>query len=165
LLEISLSGNYNKTKIYKIIQPAKNLPDDSLHEHTLINREEKGRLEQGQPLAKIILGIMYRTGKWEFNYRTVYFGNAAHLAANPDSNTGLYPDEFFSPKTLTGCNIAYSLKPWITIRAGARNILNTYPDKVKNRVNTQSGLVIYDFNGTQIGYNGGYYFLNITFKW
>ena len=164
-LDVSISANYNKTHIYKIVQPAKNLPDSMLYLNYIVNREERGRLEEGQPLNKIVLAVNYKTGKWEFGIRTVRFGKAAHLASNIDTNTGLYPDEFFSPKSLVGCNIAYSPKSWITIRAGARNIFDSYPDKVKNKTNTQSGLVIYDFNGTQIGYNGGYYFVNMTFSW
>ena len=160
VLEISLSGNYNKTTIYRVDRPAKNLPDDSLHQYTIINPEERGRLEQGQPLSKIVLVVSYKKGKWEFVGRSVYFGKVAHLFAGADRNR----DEFFSPKTLAGCTIGYSPKSWLTIRAGARNIFNKYPDKIKNSANTQGGLVIYDFNGTQIGYNGGYYFVNLSFN-
>jgi len=164
ILEISLSGNYNKTHIYEIVQPAKNLPDDSKHLNLVVNREERGRLEEAQPLSKIILGIEYKKGKWDFNFRTVYFGKAARLAVNVDKTTGLYPDEFFTPKTLVGCSIGYSPIKWMTIKVGARNVFNTYPDKIKNKSNTQSGLVTYDFNSTQIGYNGGYYFMNMNFN-
>lgn len=161
VLETSLSANYNKTKIYGAVQSAKNLPDDSLYQYILINPEERGRIEQGQPFDKIILAVNYKTGKWEFAARSVHFGKAAHLFLGSDRGR----DEFFSPKMLAGCNISYSPKTWMTIRIGARNMFNTYPDKVKNRANTQAGLVIYDFNGTQIGYNGGYYFLNMEFNW
>jgi iron complex outermembrane receptor protein len=163
-LETSLSANYNKTHIFKTVQPAKNLPDDAKHQNLIVNREERGRLEQGQPLCKIILAITYKIRKWNFNFRTVYFGKAAHLSATTDPTTGLYPDEFFSPKTLAGFAIGFSPARWLTIQAGARNIFNTYPDKIKNRTNTQGGLVIYDFNGSQIGYNGGYYFVNMSFS-
>ena len=160
VLEISLSGNYNKTTIYRINNPAKTLPGDSLHQYTLINPEERGRLELAQPSSKIVLVASYKTGKWEFAGRSVYFGKAVHIFSGADRSR----DEVFTPKTLASFNIGYSPKAWLTIKAGARNIFNTYPDKIKNRNNMQGGLVVYDFNGTQIGYNGGYYFLNMSFN-
>ncbi|HET9433571.1 MAG TPA: hypothetical protein VFO37_07425, partial [Chitinophagaceae bacterium] len=92
--------------------------------------------------------------------RSVYFGKAVHIFSGADRSR----DEVFTPKTLASFNIGYSPKAWLTIKAGARNIFNTYPDKIKNRNNMQGGLVVYDFNGTQIGYNGGYYFLNMSFN-
>jgi iron complex outermembrane receptor protein len=160
ILEVSLSANYNKTKIYRVSQPAKNLPDDSVYQFTIINPEERGRLEQAQPRDKIILVVNYKTGKWEFGTRNAHFGKAAHLFLGSNRSR----DEFFFPKIIPGLSIGYSPKPGITIKAGAVNFVDTYPDKVKNKANTQSGLGIYDFNGTQIGYNGGYYFVNMTFS-
>lgn len=119
VFELSFSGNYNETSIYKVSQPAKNLPGDSLHQFTLINPEERGRLEQAQPLYKIILAANYKTGKWELGYRSIYFGKAAHLFSGADRSR----DEFFSPKVLASITIGYSLQSWFTIKAGARNIL------------------------------------------
>lgn len=160
ILEISLSANYNKTKIYRINNPAKNLPGDSLHLYTLINPEERGRLQEAQPLGKVIMYMNYKTGKWEFGGRGIYFGKAAHIFSGADRSR----DEFFSPKILAGASIGYSPNSWMTIKAGARNIFNNYPDKIKNRANMQGGLVNYDFNSTQIGYNGGYCFLLMNFN-
>ena len=110
-------------------------------------------------MNKIILELHYKTGKWEFGTRHIHFGEAAHLF----SDTTRTRDEFFSPKIVSSFSISYSLKTWMTIKAGARNVFNIYPDKIKNKRNTQSGLAIYDFNGTQIGYNGGFYFVNMGF--
>jgi iron complex outermembrane receptor protein len=105
--------------------------------------------------------LTYKTGRWEFDVRSIYFGKAAHIFSGADRSR----DEFFNPKFLTGFSIGYSVKPQLTVKAGARNIFDVYPDKVKNRLNTQAGLVVYDFNGTPIGYNGGYYFVNMNLTW
>ena len=161
MLEISLAGNYNQTNIYRAIQPAKNLPDDSVYQYTIINPEERGRLEVAQPKDKIILLVNYKTGKWEFATRAVHFGKAAHIYLGSIRTR----DEFFLPKILFGFGIGYSPKTWMTIKAGARNVFNTYPDRIKHSANTQAGLANYDFNSTQIGYNGGYYFVNMSFSW
>jgi len=79
MLEISLAGNYNKTNIYKITDPAKNLPDDSVYIFTLINPEERGRIEQSNPLAKVIVAAKYKTGKWELGTRSIYNGKVVHI--------------------------------------------------------------------------------------
>lgn len=161
ILEVTLSGNYNKTNIYRVIQPAKNLPDDSVYQFTIIDPQERGRLERSQPLDKIIMAVNYKTGKWKFSARSVHFGKVAHINIGADRNR----DEFYSPKIISGFNISYSPKSWITITTGASNIFNVYPDKLRNRANTQAGLLIYDANSTQIGYNGGYYFMKMEFNW
>ena len=157
VLDISLSANFNKTNIFGAVQSAKNLPDDSTYQYLLINPEERGRIEQSQPLDKIILTVSYKSGKWEFRARSIHFGKAAHIYMDADRSR----DEFFSPKITSGMNIGYSPKKWLTIRGGASNIFNVYPDKITNRKNTQGGLLIYDANGTQIGYNGGFYFMKV----
>jgi iron complex outermembrane recepter protein len=160
MLEISLAGNYNKTNIYKITDPAKNLPDDPVYTFTLINPEERGRIEQSNPLAKIIGAAKYKTGKWEFIARSIYNGKMAHIFSGALRSR----DQFFTPKTISYVQINFSPIKWINISAGANNVFNVYPDKLNHRENTQGGLLIYDANSTQIGYNGGYYFLNMSFN-
>lgn len=160
VLEISLAGNYNKTNIYKITDPAKNLPDDPVYMFTLINPEERGRIEQSYPIAKAIAAAKYKTGKWEFNIRSIYNGKVAHIFFGANRSR----DQFFTPKMISYFQISFSPKTWVNISAGANNVFDVYPDKLNHRDNTQGGLLIYDANSTQIGYNGGYYFLNMSFN-
>lgn len=160
MLEISLAANYNKTNIYKITDPAKNLPDDPAYMFTLINPEDRGRIEQSNPLAKIIIAAKYKTGKWEFSTSSIYNGKAAHIFFGPNRSR----DQFFTPKTISYAQISFSPKTWVNISAGANNVFNIYPDKINHRDNTQGGLLIYDANFTQIGYNGGYYYMNMSFN-
>ncbi|MES1219387.1 MAG: TonB-dependent receptor [Bacteroidota bacterium] len=160
VLKISLAANYNQTTIFREAQIAQKLPYDSIYKYTLFNPEERGRLEHSQPRDKIILTADYKTGKWEFGLHCVHLGKVAHINITNDRSR----DQFYSPNTLTGISVGYSYKKWIKITAGANNVFNVYPDKLKNRANTQAGLLIYDANSTPIGYNGGYYFLNMTFS-
>jgi iron complex outermembrane receptor protein len=160
ILEISLAGNYNKTKIYKITDPAKNLPDDSVYMFTLINPEDRGRIEQSNPIAKVIAAVKYKTGKWEFIARSIYHGKVAHIYFGANRSR----DQFFTPKMISYVQISFSPKTWVNISAGANNIFNVYPDKLNHPDNTQNGLLIYDASSTQIGYNGGYYFMNMSFN-
>jgi iron complex outermembrane receptor protein len=84
------------------------------------------------------------------------------------SNAAL--DETYSPKIVTDINIGYALTKAITIAVGANNALDVYPDKIKNTQafvtppldNTSFGRFVYSRNATQFGFNGGYYFVNLT---
>jgi iron complex outermembrane receptor protein len=160
MFEFSVAGNYNKTNIYKIADPAKSLPDDSVYTFTLINPEERGRIEQSNPLGKIIVAAKFKTGKWEFIARSIYNGKVAHIFFGANRSR----DQFFTPKMISYFQISFFPKTWINIAAGANNIFNIYPDKINHRDNTQGGLLIYDANFTQIGYNGGYYFVSMSFN-
>lgn len=160
-IEISLAANYNKTNIYKINNPAKNLPDDSVYIFTLINPEDRGRLEQSNPLSKVLVTAKYKTGKWEWGVQSIYNGKVAHIFSGPDRSR----DQFFTPKIISFFHVGFSPKTYIHITAGANNVFNIYPDKINHRANSQGGLLIYIGNSTQIGFNGGYYFLNMSLNW
>ena len=54
-------------------------------------------------------------------------------------------------------------KTWLTIRAGASNLFDVYPDRLKNYFNTTESILIYSNRAPPFGFNGGYYFVNISF--
>jgi iron complex outermembrane recepter protein len=154
ILEASLAANFNKSILYGTVQYAKNLPDNDTYRNLLVNREERCRVEDAYPADKIILNVLYSIGKWKLNTNFTRYGrvnqklNASNL------------DETFSPKILTSFNINYKLKSWISITAGAENLFDIYPDKLKNKSNTNNGLQIYSPNFAAFGINGGYYFVS-----
>jgi iron complex outermembrane receptor protein len=96
----------------------------------------------------------------EFLIRSTRFGktSAVYNSANQ------LQDEFFSAKILTDFSINYSPKTWLTITAGANNIFDVYPDRLKNYLNTTEGILIYSNEAIQFGYNGGYYFVSMSFN-
>ena len=158
-LGISLAANFNRTHIFGVIQSAVNLPADSLNTNTLFTRGERGKVELGQPKDKIILNVNYKTGKWVFNVSNTRFGKTASIY-----NSGSSRDEFFSSKILTDVNLSYAPKSWLNITLGANNVFDVYPDRLKNYQNTGEGILIYSNEGTPFGYNGGYYFVNLSFN-
>lgn len=160
MLEASLAANFNRTTLYGATQYAKNLPDNERYRNSLVNREEKGRVEYAYPRSKIILKVIYSIGKWKFNTNFIRYGEVAQLNNNPQTN----PDEFFTPKTVTALNVSYKVKWWLSITAGAENLFNVYPDRLNYKSNTQNGLLIYSTAVTQFGYNGGYYYINMSFN-
>jgi iron complex outermembrane recepter protein len=158
-LHISLAANFNRTHIFGVIQSAANLPADPLNTNTLFTRGDRGKIEQGQPKDKIILNVNYKTGKWVFNVSNTRFGKTAFI-----NNTTSSRDEFFSSKILTDLNVSYAPNSWLNITLGANNVLDVYPDRLKNYQNTMEGILIYSNEASPFGYNGGYYFLSMIFN-
>jgi iron complex outermembrane receptor protein len=159
-LGLILAANFTRTTLFGSIQTADNLPADSLNTNTLFNREEKEKIEHSQPASKIILSAIYKKGKAGMLIRCTRFGKTSIVLNS--ANTA--QDEFFSAKILTDINFNYSLKTWLTITAGVNNVFDVYPDPVKNPLNQNQGILIYSNQGTPYGYNGGYYYLNMSFN-
>jgi len=100
-----------------------------------------------------------RLGKFGFTFRNTLFGNTAltTIVSNPTDTL----HESFSSKILTDISINYTPKSWLTITAGANNIFNVYPDRIKNDVNTGEGRNIYALDVWQFGFMGGYYYVSM----
>ncbi len=162
-LGFMLAANFNRTNIFGPIQLADSLDATTTNTNILFNVEEKEKIEHGQPGSKIILSMIFSKGKFGFIFRNTRFGNTATttLFVSPTSDT-LY--ESFSPKILTDISINYSPRSWLTITVGANNVFNVYPDRLKNYRNTNEGILIYGNEAMPFGYNGGYYFLNMSFN-
>jgi iron complex outermembrane recepter protein len=118
-------------------------------------------LENDQPAKKIILSASVNKGRFGLNIRNTLFGNTATTTINV-ADTAY---ENFSSKIITDLSFIYSPKSWITITTGANNIFNVYPDPIRNYQNTAEGTIIYSRGASPFGYNGGYYFVSMAFKW
>lgn len=159
-LNITLAGNLNKTEVRGNVQTTDKLPADSLNTNTLFNIEERGRLEQGQPRDKFSLMLNYRISKINVVLRNTRFGKVASIFNGIDRSR----DEFFSAKIITDLAVSYKPKEFMQITLGANNLTDNYPDKQKNFANTNNGIFVYSRNSTQFGFNGGYYYANLTFN-
>lgn len=151
----TLAANLTKTTLFGDIKSAGKLSADSINTNILFNREERGKLEHGQPGSKVVFSVNYKANKFGVLVRNTSFGQTGVRFINPTLN----PDENFSAKILTDINLSYSLKSWLTITAGANNIFNVYPDRIKDLRNTQEGVNIYSLEATPFGFYGGYYFV------
>jgi iron complex outermembrane receptor protein len=156
-----LAANFTQTRLYGEIRKAGKLKADSLNTATLFSREEKGKLEQGQPASKIILSLQYKTNKLGVMLRNTRFGETAIFSINTVQN----PDEHFSSKILTDLSVSYTPKSWLSLMAGANNVFNVYPDRIKDYRNTQEGIYVYAQEASPFGFYGGYYFIGIQITW
>jgi len=159
-LAIMLAANFTQTRLFGEIKAAGNLKADSLNTHTLFGRTEKGKLERGQPKDKVILLTQFQMKKISLLLRNTRFGKTSILSNELLNNA----DEHFSSKILTDFSISYTPAKWLTITTGANNVFDIYPDKLKHYRNTGEGTFIYGQEATPFGINGGFYFMNMQFK-
>ncbi|HET9745833.1 MAG TPA: TonB-dependent receptor [Chitinophagaceae bacterium] len=157
-LRFTLAANFNRTRVFGVIQSAKNLPDDPVNSNTLFNRGAKGNIEKLQPQSKIIFTTAYRRGAWLFTMINRRFGSTRFIHETIDTL-----DEFFSAKILTDLNIRFSPKPWYSITIGCNNLFNVKPDPLENYGNTDYGRSIYGSQYLPFNANGGYYFVGVSF--
>jgi len=162
-LGFMLAANFTQTRLYGRIKVADNLPNDELNTSSLLNTEEKVRIEKSQPSSKIILALNYETGKMGFNLSNTRFGKTV-IAPLIDASQGIYRPETFSSKIITDIKINFKVNSCVTIGAGANNLFNVYPDKIKNYENSAEGMRIYSPEGAPFGFSGGYYYFNSRFK-
>ncbi len=161
-LEISLAANFAATRLFGEIKTSDKLPADSLHANTVFNIEEQVQVEDGQPSDKIILATTFKRGKIGLIIRNTRFGKTIIAPVYRNPIRIVY--ETFSPKILTDISINYSPKGWVTLTAGANNVFDVYPDRLKSYENTQQGSWIYSPEASPFGFNGGYYFAGMSFN-
>ncbi|HLL95718.1 MAG TPA: TonB-dependent receptor [Spirosoma sp.] len=169
-IDLTLAANFNETRLTGAIKRPTNLPNDATFGNFLFNRQDSARLTLAQPKSKISLTANYRLNKFGAVLRLTRFGE---VTTYDPANTLL--DEFFSPKTITDVSVSYRVVKNLTVTLGANNILDVYPDKLQKVLpptpsrfgsavldNSSFGRFIYSRNATQFGFNGGYYFLNLS---
>ena len=169
-LDLTLAANFNETRLTGAIQKPANIPNDATFGNLLFNRQDSARITLAQPKSKVSFTANYRMNKFGAVLRFTRFGEVTTFdPANP------VLDEYFRPKVVTDLSISYRLLKNLTATLGANNILNVYPDKLQKTQqptptrfegavldNSSFGRFVYSRNATQFGFNGGYYFLNLS---
>jgi len=177
-LTLTLAGNVNQTTVQGAPKNSTTLPPDAVG-NILFNRQERARLELAQPRSKFSLAANYRIGKFGVYARATRYGEVSTYDPNTaapayDAATGRsLLDEYFSPQVVTDLSFSYKINKVLQITVGANNLLDVYPDPLKqiqyptpgnptNIDNSSFGRFVYSRNATQFGFNGGYYFANLS---
>jgi len=152
---ILLAANFNKNSVVgrlhtnSVIDDPKNNPSLSNKaanptndlSTTLFDRQQRGRIETGQPQNKINLSVSYNIHRWDFLARAVRFGKVQFLhnidptLINPTNgayfnDAGLGVDQVFSAKVTTDVVVSYKAGAGVTLSIGGNNIFDVYPDRV-----------------------------------
>ena len=153
---------YNPSLGNKAANPANDLVA------TLFDRQQKGRIETGQPQNKINLTASYTIHGWDFLVRAVRFGKVQFLnnidpgLVNPTNGAyfndiGPGTDQVFRAKLTTDVVISYKTGPGVTLSIGGNNIFDVYPDRVfvdpRNALPTVHDNPIAGANKAPGGYN------------
>ena len=156
-LTLNVAANFNQTTIKGGASGVRTPTQLNGLGETLMNREERGRIEVNQPRNKIVLSAIYQLKNLNLKAQATRFGEISTIApADP------LQDQTFSAKWLTDVSMGYKLTKNITFAVGANNLFDVYPDLVADPRLTNDGTVIYSRFATQFGFNGAYYFANLN---
>jgi len=177
-LSASLALTFNETKISRFGDTPAALQAGTPNRVLLIDTVSIGLIERAQPRQKILLSATYTYGKFSITPRATYFGavvaydkpaNIDKVPATPTTPEipGRYVrhiSQEFGGKTLFDLSLVYTPVHAVSLTVGANNITNVYPDKVDaNRfLSYSNGEIPYSRNVAQFGFNGAYYYTNLT---
>jgi iron complex outermembrane receptor protein len=158
-LTATIALNLNKTEIRGGAAGVRTPPQLTGFGETLLNREERGRIEVNQPRSKVIGTLVYEVGPVLARVAATHFGKITTVAPQLAEQ-----DQTFSAKLVTDVSLAYRLSRAIEFQVGANNLFDVYPDLVRDPRLTNDGTVPYSRFATQFGFNGASYFAALNFK-
>jgi iron complex outermembrane receptor protein len=180
-LGFTAAANFNETTVRSFNSSSSTINTDQTPgttnlQNTLFNRQQRTRLENGNPRSKILLTANYTLGKFGVEARSVRFGEVQTKDQDPARS---YLDQTFSAKWITDLTVSYQLIKQVGLTVGVNNLFNVYPDKVivdprNNPNNYTVGATSYSssvdnsnrgrflYNANQFGFNGAYYFTRLS---
>jgi len=157
-LALTASYSYNETEItHRDDSPA---VFETLGITTpLIGRDELGRIEEGFPKDKGILGATWTGQYWTLGVNATRYGrftvrNSASAAR----------DQAYDEQWVVDVSASYRPDASWTLTLGADNVTDSYPDRQVNELNSTYGLFPYS-NYSPAGFNGAYVYGRIAYRW
>jgi iron complex outermembrane receptor protein len=160
---LTLSGNYNETKITRLgVGPA------SLGGIPLFDVGTQSNLTDASPKVKIIGSAFFDLGKLTTTLRGTLFGSSSNLTS-PDGGT--YYRQEIPTAFIADVEVNYQLTEAVQVSVGANNLFNKRPPTVALVPGTTNFTLV---NGGNVldapltfspyGINGGYYYGRVNFK-
>ena len=156
-LTATMALNLNKTEIKGGASGVRTPPQLAGFGETLLNREERGRIEVNQPRSKIIGTLAYEAGPWRTRIAATRFGEITTVAPQLPEQ-----DQTFSPKVVTDVSLGYRFSRALGVQVGANNLFDVYPDRVRDPRLTNDGTVPFSRFATQFGFNGASYYAALS---
>ncbi|NQE62618.1 TonB-dependent receptor [Caulobacter sp. RHG1] len=168
-IDLTLSGNVNKTKITKVKAAPTALATTSAafpSGQVLFAGNAASLLERAAPKYKIGLNGLYTFGKVTLSLTETFYGKAEALA---DPGTGPLQTTVASAAAITDVELSYKFPMGVVAAIGANNAFNKYPDKFSTAFQTaciaSGGGCVTQYPGfSPYGINGGYYYGRLTFS-
>ena len=184
-LNLSLTANYNKTKI-----------TDNKVGYPIFNAASESNIERSNPDYKVVAGALFKSGKFALNLRETFYGKTSVLvrpAFNARTAAGAIPDGGFliadgagganqlyfngvvKATAITDLEASYDFTDFVTFSVGANNLFDKRPEvpKLLQGVTIPVGVSPYE-NGSgaydspyghgPYSTSGGYYYARLEFK-
>ena len=156
----SIALTFNETKLTSQKATPSLLQAGTTAKILMIDTVSISLIETAQPRHKVLVSLGYQLNKLNFNVRGSYFGSVKAWekpAGKP------HITQTFGGKTLIDVAIVYAASPKFSISVGSNNVTNVYPDKVlTNFAGYTNGQIPYTRNANQFGFNGSFYYANVT---
>ncbi|MGI4835553.1 MAG: TonB-dependent receptor [Janthinobacterium lividum] len=181
-LLLTAAANFNKTEVTGFNSTSSTINNDQTAgttnlQNTLFDRQQRTRLEAGNPRSKINLSALLNYGIFGLEARSVRFGEVQTADADP-ARANL--DQTFAAKWITDFTLSAQFTKQVGLTVGVNNIFNVYPDKIyvnpRNNAtnfsvdpnlsynstldNSNRGRFLY--NANQFGFNGAFYFTRLA---
>ncbi len=147
----SFSLQYNDSDIDQIKVPA--LLDGL--QAKLFDRVEQVRLTKANPAKAGVWSLGHQLGALKSSLRLNYFGPYTLGYATGDKE--------FAAKTTVDLTLGYAVTESFDVTLGASNLFDVYPDE-QPVVNSFNGIFKYPNTNAPFGFNGGSYYLDLTYK-
>jgi iron complex outermembrane receptor protein len=133
---------------------------------TLLNTEQKGYLTTDAPKNVASIGGTWNVGRFlvvahELRYEGLLDQMTFQTGPNAFS-TSVFQPYYMKPSYITNLLVGYHVTDSLTASVGANNLFDAYPNKVP-LLAQYYGQALYDRYAQQISFNGGYYFMRLTY--
>jgi iron complex outermembrane recepter protein len=148
-LNTTIALNLNDNEVTAIHAP----PSLVGREDVLLSDRERLFLEEGAPKQKATLGFDYLQGKWNTNFKIIYFGSQTlGTFSGPP-----VPNAEYGAKTSADLSLTYNFSDKTRLTIGSTNIFDQFPD-VQDSNETDNGHI---YDSVQFGLNGRAYFARL----
>ncbi|WP_322047319.1 TonB-dependent receptor [Paraburkholderia sp. J67] len=153
-----LGVNLNTTSVTSVAKGANGAPT--------LNAQQIGWLTTSTPKNKIIIGGTWHRDKWGVSLHETRYGSTSSeltyiVGPNAFSTTQFQHVEN-AARYVTDVEVRYDVTKKFQIAVGANNLFDVYPSKIPY-VNQLEG-VQYDGYASNIGVNGGFYYLRARYQ-
>ncbi|WP_345050465.1 TonB-dependent receptor [Hymenobacter glaciei] len=181
-LTLTAAANFNETVVRSFNSTSTTINNDATPgttnlQNTLFDRQQRARLENGNPRSKINLSANYNYGILGIEARTVRFGEVQTKDADP---TRSFLDQTYAAKWITDLTLSAQVTKQVGLLVGVNNLFDVYPDRLiqnprndpnnfsvdpaqsysSSLDNTNRGRFVY--NASQFGFQGAYYFARVN---
>ena len=162
-LDLSVALNLNRTQLDQVRQSSAALAkiDPAL---TLLTDTSLFRIKNASPNSKLVLGADWQAAQWGLQARATRFGALKDFSFDSEAPLidGVHAQRFGAVWTVD-LEAQYKLNPQLTLMAGADNLFDRYPDRVRpTNAATYGGALPYNFINP-IGANGAYFYARVRY--